>query len=215
MKEAYAYGATEDPSSLSFSGPFSPLTKLRHLMEKETQRVLDKTVPLWKQRWSFWLFCCFVYVVRAKLARGYYIVTYGLGIYNLNLVIGFISPARDPGAALGSDALEDAKDDAGPTLPTKNDAEYRPFVRKLPEFKFWLRSTKSLFVSFAMTFFPMFDVPVFWPILLMYFVMLFTMTMKQQLKHMIKHKYVPFSWGKQTYRKGGNNNKAMGTSGAD
>ena len=73
----------------------------------------------------------------------------------------------------------------------------RPFVRKLPEFKFWVKSAKSLLVSFSMTFFPVFDVPVFWPILLMYFIMLFTMTMKQQLRHMIKHKYVPFSWGKQ------------------
>ena len=83
----------------------------------------------------------------------------------------------------------------------------RPFVRKLPEFKFWVKSAKSLIVAFSMTFFPVFDVPVFWPILLMYFIMLFTMTMKQQLRHMIKHKYVPFSWGKQTYGKGGGGGK--------
>ena len=83
----------------------------------------------------------------------------------------------------------------------------RPFVRKLPEFKFWVKSAKSLLVSFSMTFFPVFDVPVFWPILLMYFIMLFTMTMKQQLRHMIKHKYVPFSWGKQTYGKGSGGGK--------
>ena len=85
----------------------------------------------------------------------------------------------------------------------------RPFVRKLPEFKFWVKSAKSLLVSFSMTFFPVFDVPVFWPILLMYFIMLFTMTMKQQLRHMIKHKYVPFSWGKQTYGKGSGGDKEM------
>ena len=85
----------------------------------------------------------------------------------------------------------------------------RPFVRKLPEFKFWVKSAKSLLVSFSMTFFPVFDVPVFWPILLMYFIMLFTMTMKQQLRHMIKHKYVPFSWGKQTYGKGSGGGKEM------
>ena len=64
-----------------------------------------------------------------------------------------------------------------------------------------------MIVAFSMTFFPVFDVPVFWPILLMYFIMLFTMTMKQQLRHMIKHKYVPFSWGKQTYGKGGGGGK--------
>jgi hypothetical protein len=50
-----------------------------------------------------------------------------------------------------------------------------------------------------MTFFSFFDVPVFWPILLIYFVLLFVLTMKRQIKHMIKHKYLPFSVGKKRY----------------
>ena len=41
-----------------------------------------------------------------------------------------------------------------------------------------------------------FNIPVFWPILLMYFIALFFLTMKRQIKHMIKYKYVPFSFGK-------------------
>jgi hypothetical protein len=48
-----------------------------------------------------------------------------------------------------------------------------------------------------MTFFSAFDVPVFWPILLFYWVVLFTLTMRRQIAHMIKYKYVPFSFGKQ------------------
>ena len=56
--------------------------------------------------------------------QGFYIVTYGLGIYNLNLLIGFISPQIDP-------------ETEGPALPTKSDQEFKPFVRRLPEFKFW------------------------------------------------------------------------------
>ena len=43
----------------------------------------------------------------------------------------------------------------------------------------------------------MFDVPVFWPILLMYFLVLFFVTMKRQIKHMIKYRYIPFSFGKK------------------
>ena len=54
-----------------------------------------------------------------------------------------------------------------------------------------------------MTFSRMFDVPVFWPILLLYFIVLFFFTMQRQIKHMIKYKYVPFSFGKTTY--GGKN----------
>lgn len=48
-----------------------------------------------------------------------------------------------------------------------------------------------------MTLFPMFDVPVFWPILLLYWLLLFTVTMKRQIKHMIKYRYLPFSTGKK------------------
>jgi hypothetical protein len=53
--------------------------------------------------------------------------------------------------------------------------------------------------SFLMTFFSIFDIPVFWPILLLYFIVLFFITMKRQIKHMIKYKYLPFSFGKTTY----------------
>lgn len=79
-------------------------------------------------------------------------------------------------------------------------------------------------IGFCMTFFSIFDVPVFWPILLIYFIILFVLTMKRQIKHMIQHKvrrwhrlllflltpigavclqYVPFSFGKKRYVKKG------------
>nr|XP_023910639.1 protein RER1B-like [Quercus suber] len=59
--------------------------------------------------------------------------------------------------------------------------------------------TKAFCVAFLMTFFSVFDVPVFWPILLCYWVVLFVLTMKRQIMHMIKYRYVPFSIGKQRY----------------
>ena len=65
------------------------------------------------------------------------------------------------------------------------------------EFKFWYSATKATLISIFLTFFSIFDVPVFWPILLVYFIVLFVLTMKRQIKHMIKHKYVPFSFGKK------------------
>ena len=57
--------------------------------------------------------------------------------------------------------------------------------------------TKAFCVAFVMTFFSVFDVPVFWPILLCYWIVLFVLTMRRQIIHMIKYKYVPFSIGKQ------------------
>lgn len=57
--------------------------------------------------------------------------------------------------------------------------------------------TKAFCIAFVMTFFPVFDVPVFWPILLCYWVVLFVLTMRRQIAHMIKFKYIPFNIGKQ------------------
>ena len=107
----------------------------------------------------------------------------------MNQLIGFISPQFDPEEA-----------DADLDLPTSESEEFRPFARRLPEFKVWFSCFKAVWMSLFMTFFGIFDVPVFWPILLGYFLMLFAITMKRQIKHMIKHKYVPFTWGKTKYQ---------------
>jgi hypothetical protein len=47
----------------------------------------------------------------------------GHQIYLLNLLIGFLSPQADP-------------ETEGPALPTKGNDEFKPFIRRLPEFKF-------------------------------------------------------------------------------
>jgi len=84
---------------------------------------------------------------------------------------------------------------------------YRPFIRKLPEFSTWYRATKAVLLGFTCTLFPFLDVPVFWPILLVYFVMLFVGTLRQRVSHMIKHKYLPFSFGKPKFSSGGGGDK--------
>ena len=88
---------------------------------------------------------------------------------------------------------------SGALLPTKGSDEFKPFIRRLPEFKFWYSFTKAFCIAFVMTFFSAFDVPVFWPILLCYWIALFVLTMRRQIAHMIKYKYVPFNIGKQRY----------------
>lgn len=61
--------------------------------------------------------------------------------------------------------------------------------------------TRAFCIAFTFTFFSMFDVPVFWPILLFYWLVLFVSTMKRQIMHMIKYRYVPFSFGKRVTTK--------------
>ncbi|CAD5216814.1 unnamed protein product [Bursaphelenchus xylophilus] len=101
----------------------------------------------------------------------------------------FLSPKIDP-------AFDFDSDDEGPALPKSNNEEFRPFMRRLPEFKFWLSTMKSTAFAISLTFFDIFDVPVFWPILVMYFFFLTFLTLKRQIMHMIKYRYIPFTFGK-------------------
>lgn len=82
---------------------------------------------------------------------------------------------------------------------TSGTAEFRPFERRLPEFQFWYLAIRASVVSLLLSMFTMFDIPVYWPILLIYFVVLVSITMRRQIRHMIKFKYVPFDIGKQRY----------------
>lgn len=100
-------------------------------------------------------------------------VAYALGIYLLNLFLAFLQPKFDP----SNDALDnDMEDGAIGSLPTKQDEEFRPFIRRLPEFKFWHSATRAVAISFLCSWFEVFNVPVFWPVLVMYWFMLFILT---------------------------------------
>mmetsp|Transcript_15820 Transcript_15820/g.28826 ORF Transcript_15820/g.28826 Transcript_15820/m.28826 type:complete len:195 (+) Transcript_15820:96-680(+) len=155
-------------------------------MKRLYQHHLDKTIPWVKCRWGAYATLILLYALRVFLKKGFYIITYGLGIYTLNLLIGFVSPAVDP----DSETL---------VLPTSDKEEFRPFTRKLPEFKFWVAAFRSVFFAQFIIFFKAFDLPVYWPILLAYFCLLVFITMKERIKHMAKHGYLPWRTGKQTY----------------
>lgn len=176
-------GSGDDPSSSSVS-------QWSYAVSRRYQHLLDKSTPLVYHRWIGFFLVALIYSIRVFLLQGYYIITYGLGIYILQLFILFLSPQVDP-------EIQDLSD--APSLPTRGSDEFRPFVRRLPEFKFWYSITKAFCFAFVLTFFSAFDVPVFWPILLFYWVVLFVSTMKRQIMHMVKYKYVPFSFGKQRY----------------
>ncbi len=120
-----------------------PVSKFQAAMGRKWQHYLDLSAPHTAPRWclSFvvmLIYCLRVYLIngvrctiaRARHARvlpphrsrvlraGWYIITYGLGIYILNQLIGFLTPASDP-------------DVDGPMLPTSKDDEFRP-VRRPP-----------------------------------------------------------------------------------
>jgi len=175
-----------------FSSQLSSFNKWRFFLTSWYQKILDDSTPLLSARWGFTAFLFLIYVLRVAWLGGWYIVSYALGIYLLNLLIGFLSPQVDPESEFGEDNAE---------LPTSRDDEFKPFVRRLPEFKFWYSVTRAIVVGFCCTLTRFFDIPVFYPILLIYFIALFIITMRKQIRHMIKYKYVPFNFSKPKYNK--------------
>ncbi|XP_057966213.1 protein RER1B-like [Malania oleifera] len=179
-----------------------PLIQCKRNGAKLFQYYLDRTAPRSVCRWVGTLVVAAVYILRVYHLQGFYVVSYALGIFLLNLLIGFLSPLAD------SD-LEVTKK---PLLPTKGSDEFKPFIRRLSEFKFWFYVTLSFCTAFVATFFSVFDVSILWPVLLSYWIVLFILTMRHQIHHMIKYKYVPFSYGKQRYvaKKSSANSPSLG-----
>jgi len=60
------------------------------------QKYLDDVVPYRLPRWAFVAVLLVIYAVRVMLLQGWYIVTYALAIYLLNIFIAFISPKFEP-----------------------------------------------------------------------------------------------------------------------
>ena len=108
--------------------------------------------------------------------------------WNFYYFIGFITPLDDPDDGGDEDSF----------LPQKNSEEFRPFQRKVKEYTFWENMFITLLIGIFLTVFQAFDIPVFWPLLLFYFLLIFGLTMKKQIKHMIKYNYVPWDIGRKT-----------------
>jgi len=105
----------------------TPVQKKVHEAWRVYQYYLDKTTPHSTNRWIGTLVFFLIYCLRVYSIHGFYIISYGLGIYLLNLLIGFLSPLVDPELEVSD----------GATLPTRGSDEFKPFIRRLPEFKFW------------------------------------------------------------------------------
>merc|ERR1719471_730788 len=96
--------------------------------------MLDKWTPYTTSRWVFTVLLVLAFMARILIAQGWYIVTYALAIYHLNLLLAFLTPKIDPAMA-EFEAAEDAAEDDGMALPTRQNDEFRPFIRRLPEFE--------------------------------------------------------------------------------
>lgn len=151
------------------------------------RRFEDLAVPFRLPRWIGVFVLLGLYFVRVYLLGGYYIVTYGMCIHILYLLALMVTPVSDP------------DHDEGVSLGAAADGEFKPFVPKVQEFKIWRNIVRVISLCFFLTFFSIFDIPAYWPILVLYFLILFISTFWERVKHMITHKYVPWQQGKPKY----------------
>jgi len=177
--------------------PFTVVSAHTSRITRKYQAYLDAATPYTAYRWIGTGALLLVFFLRIIFGEGWYIVAYTLGIYLLNLFLAFLQPKFDP-SLTQDEGLEDGDNSTSP-LPTKNDDEFRPFIRRLPEFKFWHSATRAIVIAFLCSWSDIFNIPVFWPVLVVYWLILFSLTMRRQIQHMIKYRYVPFTFGKTRY----------------
>ncbi|OJT05450.1 Protein rer1 [Trametes pubescens] len=210
-------------SDTESSGPMEPLANFLAKGQRTYQQWLDRVTPFVLYRWLGTAGLLSLFMLRIVFAEGvslrqqarFWTVKLtnsaallslhdrsGIlshAIYLLNLLLAFLQPKFDPSLQddLLADEIEEGGEESQSPLPSSRDDEFRPFVRRLPEWQFWLSATRATFVAIVCTFFEMFDVPVYWPILVVYWFVLFALTMRRQIQHMIKYKYIPFDFGRK------------------
>lgn len=166
--------------------------QLQHI----AQAYIDKSIAYTRERWIGFGALLFLFILRILFTGKYRLVTYCLFLYLLHCFIGFCTPVDSE----VPDPFDIDENDPVVESPIKKSGdESKPFIRRLPEYNYWLLSMKSTAFSFFLTFFPFFNIPVFTPILFFYFCGLCVLTIIKIKKHMEKYKYNPFFNAKKIY----------------
>merc|ERR1719228_2263126 len=175
---------------------------------RQLQAFLDMSVPYTFLRWTSLVLCLVFLYARIWTTQAFFIVGYALAIYILNLFIAFLSPRFDP-------RVDDYDESTGPQLPQTAEDEFRPFVRRLPEFRFWKKGMRGALTALFSTLFPFLDIPVFWPILLVYFFVLFFFNHEAANNAYDQAQICPFLLGEEEYNKSVTNKGKPANSGTE
>ena len=177
----------------SISSPNSTLPEKLKVARKDFnvkfQRFMDSIVPFTIPRWAVFAVVLLLFYIRILWFEAFYVIAYGVSVHMLYLLVLVITPMSDP---------DENSNDV--SLPM-SEREHRPFVPKVGEFVVWRSMMKVLGIGFFLTLFSFLDIPVFWPILVFYFVTLFAVQVGGRVKHMLKHNYVPWNKPKNQFVK--------------
>lgn len=141
-------------------------------------------MPRRKFRWVTTAVLAFLYFCRAFLVGGFPLVTYFMSIRILFLALTMITPSEP----------------ISEQLPTTNrDDECRPFVPVNDEFIVWKSITATIAIAFTASFFRLFHIPAYWPILFFYVLVLTISCVGAEVSKMVRFGYVPWTSGKKKF----------------
>jgi hypothetical protein len=110
----------------------SPIAPVLLSLRQRQQRLLDASTPHVSRRWAALAALVLVYGLRVWSLQGFYIVTYALGIYNLNLLLGFLTPQVSFGIdCIGFFFFFQSIDDDDRSLPSSTPFSLSPLTSLL------------------------------------------------------------------------------------
>merc|ERR1711915_480593 len=145
-------------------------------------RGLAATHP--KLRWGAFLALTVVCIYRCVVHQ-YYAALYFHSIFLMASLFMRMTPFGVP------NVMDMNNSEFNNMLPIRSNQE-KAFDAKLPEFEFWEKVTISTILTILATFFSIFKIAVYWPILAIYVVFLFVVFSFKHYKHMKLHNYNPF-----------------------
>lgn len=156
------------------------------------QLLEDTLSPHLYPRWTFTVFTLLIYAKRIFKIKSHAGLSYCVGVYLLHSIILFVTP-KDENIP---DLFENVEDEE--YNPRNIDNDFRPYVRKLPEFQFWKFSAQVICIAYFLTFFSFTIFPLSPYVLITYFISIVLMTIYKIHIHSKKYKYNIFFSGKST-----------------
>lgn len=158
------------------------------LLGNKARHVVDSWAIHARRRWTIFALVFLAFLVRMVLLDGYYAAMYLLSFYIVQNVIQYLTPSELP------TIQEEEESGVVYDIPVAiaagrtSDAS-KPMLRKMGEFKLWKKTFAASLLCLVATFIPALDVPVFWPILLLYFLFVLVSVVARQYHHMRRYGY--------------------------
>jgi len=175
----------------------SYIEKVFNKLWMQYRNKIDRYIIFKTERWIFTALLSVLYLLRVLISGGFYVISYVLGLYILHAFVRFVTPLGLP------DIEEDEEEKMGEELPIfgQTPGDSKPLIRSVSEFKFWQGITIALLLSNVLISSEAFDLPVYWPFLLGYFVFLVGMTARKHMRHMEKYGYSITDFGRKANTK--------------